>query len=142
LTTPFGSTIAYREYVQYGGPFALALQPASGDLLPDVVVALLPQINYLGKRGGFVQLMQLDEPTATLDAAEFTLITAPQTGFAPGGTIQMLDDCGPQMTLEQANIYSSKRVTLGKERVLHHIVLPYQETRSSRGFDLYERIPA
>jgi hypothetical protein len=54
----------------------------------------------------------------------------------------MLDDCGPGMTFDQANIYSSKRVTLGKERMLHHIVLPYHETRSSRGFDLYERIAA
>jgi hypothetical protein len=142
LSTPFGSTIAYREYVQYGGPFTLALQPASGDLLPDMILALLPQINYLGKRGGFVQLLQLNEPTPTLDEKQFTLLTAPQTGFAPGGTIQMLDDCGPDMTFDQANIYSSKRVTLGKERMLHHIVLPYHETRSSRGFDLYERIAA
>ena len=41
---------------------------------------------------------------------------------------------GPKMTFEHADIYSGKRITLGKERVLRHVVLPYQLTRSSRSF--------
>jgi hypothetical protein len=52
----------------------------------------------------------------------------------------MLDDCGPKMTFEHADIYSGKRITLGKERVLHHVVLPYRLTRSSKSYSLYERI--
>jgi hypothetical protein len=77
-----------------------------------------------------------------LDSTQFTPLTTPPTGFDPGGTMQMLDDCGPKMSFQQADIYSGKRLTVGKERVLHHIVLPYKETRSSRGFSLYERIAA
>ena len=42
------------------------------------------------------------------------------------------------MTFEHADIYSNKRITLGKERILRHIVLPYTLTRSSRSFSLYE----
>lgn len=140
LQTPLGSTIAYREYVQYNGPFTLALQAASGDQLPDRVVALLPQVNYLGKRGGFIQCQQIDTLVETLDPSEFTLLTLPQTTFPSEGMIQMLDDCGPKMTLEHANIYNSKRIALGKERLIRHIVLPYRQTRTSRGFSLYERI--
>jgi hypothetical protein len=52
----------------------------------------------------------------------------------------VLDDCSPRLTFEQANVYSGKPITLGKERILRHIVLPYRLTRSSRGFSLYERI--
>ena len=55
------------------------------------------------------------------------------------GTLQMLDDCGPQMTFDHADIYSGKRITLGKERILRHIVLPYRLARSSRGYSLYQR---
>lgn len=142
LETPLVRTIAYREYVQYGGPFTLALQPATGDQLPAVVTALLPQVNYFGKRGGFVQLEQIEAPVATLDATHFTALNATQYDFVPGGMIQVLDDCTPQMTFEQADIYSHKPIKLGKERILHHVVLPYRETRHSHGFSLYERIGA
>ncbi len=142
LATPFARTIAYREYVQYGGPFTLALQPATGDQLPAAITGLLPQVNYFGKRGGFVQLEQIEDPVATLDATRFTALNAAQYDFVPGGMIQVLDDCAAQMTFEQADIYSHKSIKLGKERIIHHVVLPYQETRHSRGFSLYERIGA
>ncbi len=140
LMTLFGSTIAYREYVQYTAPFILALRRGDGDMLPDTLTNLLFQVNYMGKRGGFVQFSGLLDSVEDPDHHEFTELTAPQSSFAPHGTLQMLDDCGSKMTFEQADIYSGKRITLGKERVLHHIVLPYQLTRSSRGFSLYERI--
>ncbi len=142
LETPFGSTIGYREYVQYGGPFTLALQPATGDQLPAAITALLPQVNYFGKRGGFVQLEQIEAPVATLDSSRFTALNATQYDFVAGGMIQVLDDCAVQMTFEQADIYSHKSIKLGKERILHHVVFPYQETRHSHGFSLYERIGA
>jgi len=44
------------------------------------------------------------------------------------------------VSFEHADIYSGKRITLGKERVLHHVVLPYRLTRSSKSYSLYERI--
>jgi len=46
------------------------------------------------------------------------------------------------MTFDHADIYSAKRITLGKERILRHVVLPYRLARSSRGYSLYERIVA
>jgi hypothetical protein len=140
LMTPLGSTIAYREYVSYGGSIGMAFQIIPE---PDELSRLLPQINYFGKRGGFMQLQQLpskvDEHEVTDEQGWITL-TEDQTSFSFGGTLQMLDDCGPKMTFEHADIYSGKRITLGKERILRHVVLPYRLTRSSRGFSLYERI--
>ncbi len=52
----------------------------------------------------------------------------------------MLDDCGQSLTFQRANIYSAERVTLAKERVVRHIVLPYQLQRSSRSYSWYQRI--
>jgi hypothetical protein len=144
LVTPLGSTIAYREYVSFGGTVSIAAQASTGDHLPDALAELFTHITYLGKRGSFLQL--LARPTAIddadLDAATgWVMLTRDQASFTMGGTLQMLDDCGPKMTFDHVDIYSSKRITLGKERILRHIVLPYQLARSSRGFSLYERIP-
>lgn len=142
LLTPLGNTIAYREYVSFGGSIGLALQPTS-DVILSAVASLLTQINYFGKRGSFMQLqttpISVDEEAITEDRS-WVALTDSQSSFAFGGTLQVLDDCGAKMSFEQANIYSPKRIMLGKERVLRHIVLPYQATCSSRGFTLYERI--
>lgn len=142
LITPLGSTIAYREYVSYGGEIGLAAQMGTADALPASLTALFAHVSYLGKRGSFIQLLAPPEAheDAQLDPARWNAITQEQASFSVGGTLQMLDDCAPQMTFEHADIYSSKRITLGKERILRHIVLPYRLARSSRGYSLYERI--
>jgi hypothetical protein len=143
LITPLGSTIAYREYVHYGGVLRFAFQTQEREALPAEIAALLLQINYFGKRGSFMQLQKpprSDDDDLRNSDPGWIMLTADQTTFSTQGTLQLLDDCGAKLSFEQANIYSGKRITLGKERVLCHIVLPYQLTRSSRGFSLYERI--
>lgn len=147
---PFQSTIAYRELVQFGDPLEaphrnalrVACTTASGDIPPWLGSALMA-INYIGKRGGFMQPLGqsvLTEISGEISGRTFTEITQDSTVFDVNGTLQMLDDCGETMTFEHASIYSSKRISLGKERVLRHVVLPYRLTRSSRGYSLYERI--
>jgi hypothetical protein len=147
---PFQSTIAYRELVQFGDPLEapklnvlrVACIGAGGDP-PSWLGPALVAINYLGKRGGFLQMVSPPAPVADLEKGftELTRDSTGGTGFPMGGTLQMLDDCGSEMTFEHANVYEgSKRITLGKERVLRHVVLPYTLTRSSRSYSLYERI--
>ena len=53
----------------------------------------------------------------------------------------MLDDCGKSLTFQRANIYSPERITLGKERIIRHVVLPYRLTRSSRSYTWYQYAP-
>ncbi|MEN9935149.1 MAG: hypothetical protein RLZZ387_1728 [Chloroflexota bacterium] len=137
---PLGRTIAYREYVSFGGPIGLAFQMASGELLPQPLADLFVHITYLGKRGGFMQLLAPPGPQEADESQGWVALTADQRSFMLGGTLQMLDDCGPKMTFEQADIYSGKRLTAGKDRIFRHVVLPYRLARSSRGFSLYERI--
>lgn len=129
---PYQRTIGFREYVQFGGPFSLAFQGMRHDLMP-----LLAQINYLGKRGGFIQLLEEPEGMDRLPD-DFTVLTEGVNDAFPMGTLQMVDDWGKKMTFEHINIYSDKRITAGTHRIFHHVVLPHKPTRSSRGFTLYE----
>lgn len=144
---PFIRSVTFREYVYYNGPLGLAVQVGTqqdGQLL----TTLLTQINYLGKRGS---LFQLDSPPMQSDHLPvrqgFLRLDSSATDGVEGRagfTLQILDDCASELTFARANIYAEKSaktsITLGKERVLRHIVLPYGLTRSSRGFSLYERI--
>ncbi len=129
---PFQRTIGFREYVQFGGPLALAFE----GMAPDELIPLLFQINYLGKRGGFIQLLNPPETAERLPDG-FTVLTENANGAFPLGTLQMVDDCGPRLTFEQVDVYSGQEIKPGKERVFHHIVLPHRPVRFSRGFTLY-----
>ena len=131
---PFKKTIAYREYVQLVGPLQFGFKNVDFSLL----VPLLLQVNYLGKRGGFLQLQATPYQTENLPS-EFTEITESVGDSFPLGMLQQLDDFGPKITYEHANIYSGKSMRLGTHRILRPVILPYRTARSSRGYTLYER---
>ena len=130
-------SIGFREYVQWQGEVEIAISiPELNDQWPR----WLTQINYVGKRGGFIQALAEPEEVEMLPDG-FSLLTAAQNnGFVMGGTLQILDDCGPELTFEQVDIYSNKGMKVGKDRILRPIVLPYRQTRASRGYTLYERM--
>jgi len=135
---PLGKTIGFREYVYFDGPLGIAL----GETLTDPVrlEEWLLQINYLGKRGGFVQLLDPPTPVEMLPPEFIVVDGDPTRSFPANGIIQQLDDCDSSLTFEKADIYSGKNIGLGKERVLRHVVLPYRLVRSSKSFSFYERI--
>ncbi|HEY6285192.1 MAG TPA: hypothetical protein VIX20_05980 [Ktedonobacteraceae bacterium] len=138
---PLYSTIAYREYVYYRDAFQLAFTSPDEESLPAELPRLLTCINYFGKRGGFMQIMEPPRRQKQLPGDHFTELTAEGLQqFHPDGTMQVLDDCGKSLTFQRANIYSSERITVGKERILRHIVLPYRLLRSSRSYSWYQRI--
>lgn len=139
---PHYSTIAYREYVYYRDAFVLAFALPDASAFQASLIYLLARINYVGKRGGFIQLLKILEPTEQLPADQFVELTAnAQASFYRNGTLQVLDDCAPSLSFQQVSIYSTERITLAKDRVLRHIVLPYQLERSSRSYSWYQRIP-
>ncbi len=143
LAGPMGSTIAYREFIQFGGEIQIALSSQNKDGVDRFLPQLLSQINYLGKRGGFMQFLGSEEAGELPE--QFTFVTGgAMDTFELGGTLQLLDDCGSKMTFEHANVYSSKRVGISQAtgRILRPVILPYRMARSSRGYTLYERIVA
>ena len=138
---PMQPTIAYREYVYYRDAFQLAFTSQDETLLEQELAQLLLGINYFGKRGGFIQITGLPYQTEQLTEGQFIELTPDGLrAFHPQGTLQVLDDCDRSLTFQRANIYSHERITIGKERILRHVVLPYQLTRSSKSYSLYRRI--
>lgn len=135
---PLGKTIAFREYVHFDGLLGIALGGEIGD--KSRLEDWLLQVNYLGKRGGFVQLLSLPTLAETLPPGFIVVDGDPTRPFRADGIIQQLDDCDASLTFEKADIYSGKRIKLGKERILRHVVLPYRLVSSSKSFSYYERI--
>ena len=135
----FINTIAFREYVHWQGRFRLAIRPTGTLTVP--FARWLCQVNYLGKRGGFIQSAALPVETEELPDS-FTVLTDASDHFMLGGTMQLLDDCGAGATFAQIDIYSDEKLRIGKERVLRQVVLPYRTERASRGYTLYQRIDA
>lgn len=152
LTDPLGtgldavwqSNIAYREYVHFGGALRLAVE-VEDDPHNLPWGQLFAQINYLGKRGSFVQFTNYQQ-TEYLPST-FDRLNASDEPVELRGLLQLLDDCGPEVTFKQVNVYSSGSGTTLKinqpnGRLLNTVTLPYQMTTTTRGFTLYERIPA
>jgi len=141
LIGPMGSTIAYREMVQFGGVLKIALQEQPSTIYSTPLQSLVQQITYLGKRGGFMQITNVVD-AEDLPQGFIRLNDTEIAQFPVGGLMQIMDDCGPKMTFEQADVYSGKSIGINKPngRILRPIVLPYRQIRASRGYTLYERM--
>jgi len=138
LTRGMIKTIGFREYVQWQGEMCIAFwQEADDD--KALWAEWLTSINYIGKRGGFIQAMGDYEKVDTLPD-RFTSLEKIGDSFPLDGTLQLMDDCGPSVTFDQINIYSAvKNMRLGKERLLNPVIIPYGVTRSSRSYTLYKK---
>jgi hypothetical protein len=136
---PFQKTIGFREYVYHAGPMGIGLK-LNGDIEADQLIDWLIQINYLGKRGGFVQLMTPPQMVESVPDGFVPLVESDAEAFSLNGIVHQLDDTSSTVSFEQVNIYSGKNIRLGKDRVLRHVILPYRLARSSKSYTYYERI--
>jgi len=134
----FQQTINYREYAHLAGPFAIALE-LSADADPERLMRWLAHVNYLGKRGSFIQLQDVPQMVDELPP-DFIVVDGQLEGFALGAVLTQLDDVGQELSFTRASIYSGERITLGKHRVLRHVTLPYRLVASSRGYSHYELV--
>jgi hypothetical protein len=134
----FQHTIGYREYVHLFGDFAIGLGWEGSDQRDWLRDALL-HITYLGKRGGFVQVLNVPAYTEVLPA-EFVSLTRPETNFPLDGTMQVVDDCAPNLSFEKIDVYNPAKKLSKGDRTERHVVLPYRLKRSSKSFSWYERV--
>lgn len=137
LIPPMNRSIAFREYVWWEGDCRLAVDLRDGARF--AWAAWMTRLSYIGKRGGFIQALAPPTVVETLDVSFTNLCVTPAT-IQLHGTLQIMDDCGPETTFEQVDVYSAKPLRLGKDRILRHVVLPYRVERSSRSYTLYRRL--
>lgn len=132
----FQRTISYREYAQLDEGFAIGLEVAS-EVVAEALKSWFMAINYLGKRGSFIQIQDIPQSFEHLPE-DFIRIGESLDGFNLNSIMTQLDDTGADASFESLNVYSGKRIRLGKERLLHHVALPYRLVRSSRSYSYYE----
>ena len=132
----FQKTIAFREYIHWWGPLRLAFGGERAVL--ERLRPWLTHITYLGKRGGFVQLLQPPEWAAELPEGFLPLhpLNLNQDGF-PLGLVQRVDEWGPGLTWAKLNVYSGEKIRLSKERLRFDVATPYTLRQAGRGFALY-----
>lgn len=98
-------------------------------------------INYLGKRGSFMQYYG-DELVEQLKGP-FTVRMGEAVGSIGDFFLgQFLDDLGNVASrdlFERVNPYSEKSVELHKHRIFEHHLIPYKQGRSSRRYTEYIR---
>jgi hypothetical protein len=133
----FGKTIAYREYAYLAGTFGLAVETSTADDAGRIARWLV-NINYLGKRGGFIQVQGWPEMGEGLPGG-YLPITGDLTGMVMDSVLTQLDDTDAKTSFSKVSIYTTERITLGKERILKHVALPYRRVGSSRSYTHYRR---
>jgi hypothetical protein len=141
----YDSTIAYREFCFYDGELDIALNISGlSDSAVENLAALAAHINYLGKRGSFVQFLRTEIhddklPLGyTCPEAEADIVNG---GY---GTTHYLDDFGEALVqdkdgFQRINSYSGKPSALGKYRILTPTLLPYRYESSGRHFTHFRR---
>lgn len=134
---PWKKTIAYREYAYLAGTFGLAIETDTPDGAGRIARWLV-NINYLGKRGGFIQVQNWPESTDALPGG-YLAITGDLTGMAMDSVLTQLDDTDAKVSFSKVSIYTTERITLGKDRILKHVALPYRRVSSSRSYTHYRR---
>ena len=134
----FQRTIAYREYAQLVDSFGIALELTdSAD--SDALMRWLMSINYLGKRGSFIQMITPPTLQDVLPLEYLILDGHLEDETDLNAILTQLDDVSPEVSFEQVDIYSGKRLTLGRDRLLYNVTLPYEQVASSRGYTHYRR---
>ncbi len=136
----FISSVAYREFVYYGGMLTVAIgvesvSPADRRLIEELVW----HVHYLGKRGGFVQVTGVNY-AESLDASYSFVLGDAERDVPDRMVVQYLDDVGPQASFQAISTYSPQEARLRRDRIIVPVGLPYVQVASSRGYTLYERI--
>jgi hypothetical protein len=134
---PYRPSIAFREFVHYQGVISLAfdLKTCSVDYVPLLLEAA-PAINYLGRRGSFVQYLN-GARQPELDSTFTQAVDAASERTARFGQRILLDDFGPEASFQNLNSFASTAIRRGADRKFVETIIPLQVYNSGPGFAHY-----
>ena len=135
----FISSIAYREFVHFSGLLKIAfnIQSLKADQI-NLLKSALIHIRYFGKRGSFVQFKGINDYKERELPSDFAWILGDdRTNFNTHVQFQQLDDIGPKATFQSINTYDEAKNTIGRDRVLLPVAIPYQLKSSSRSYTYF-----
>lgn len=142
----YTSTISYREYCYFKGELAVAIDTTGmAETSRQTLIRIAPCINYLGKRGSFMQFLSTQIHEGPLPPG----YTCPENkaDIANGSyaSTNYLDDFGEALIndtegFERINSYSDKPSALGKYRVLTRTLLPYRYVSGGKHYTYFKLI--
>jgi hypothetical protein len=135
---PYIASIAYREIVHHQGLWRWAFDLAAGDdTLADLLVRIAPHVNYIGKRGSFIQFVGFSRASDL--GATFTQPTDGQWILPRRAHVAPLDDFGPEADLETLSSFTSKKPSRDKHRRFVDTVIPVGLVNTGPGFSEYRK---
>lgn len=137
---PYGPAIAYREMVHLHGTWFWAFDLACGDdLLAERLVRLAPYINYIGKRGSFIQYEGLHRCTGLGPQFTQPLKTGASWAVPPRAHVRLLDDFGPEADLETLSSFTEVRPKRDRHRKFISTIIPVGMVNTGPGFSEYRK---
>jgi hypothetical protein len=135
---PYISSVAYREVVHHAGQWRWAFDLSAGDdLLAQRLVATLPHVRYVGKRGSFVQFSGLARATELDPTFTAPIVTGQDFHRPDAWHVQPLDDFGPEATFGRLSTFSTERARRDRDRIFTTTMIPLGLVRSGPGFSEY-----
>ncbi|MCC6263174.1 MAG: hypothetical protein IT169_06315 [Bryobacterales bacterium] len=139
---PYIAAVAYREFVFHQGEcrwaFNLGTVPERG---AQAIIRLLPAVNSIGKRGGFVQFLGLAR-AEQLDATFTQAMELREVRMPERAHVAMLDDFGPEANLKAMSSYSPEPIRRDKHRKFVRTIVPMGVVNVGSGFTQYQAAPA
>ena len=136
---PYRPNVAFREIVHYQGDlrFAFDCSTCSGHLL-QTLIQVAPAINYIGRRGSFIQYLEQVEQSK-LDGR----FTAPveEVSESAWGHRASLDDFGPRASFDALNSYTATEIKRGVHRMFVDTHVPLGIRNMGAGFTQYALAP-
>ncbi len=140
---PYISSIAFREYCFFRGQMQIALA-VGGILEEDVekIKLVMAHINYLGKRGSFIQFVGADCSDCLSKGFSLPVPEALENlDMNVYKVTQFLDDIGEVSSadlFERINTYAPAKIEINKHRIIKQTFLPYKLDCSSKNYSYYK----
>lgn len=137
---PYGPAIAYREMVHLHGAWLWAFDLACGDdLLAQRLVRLAPYINYIGKRGSFIQYQGFRRCAELGPQFTQPLKSGASWAAPPRAHVRFLDDFGPDADLETLSSFTEARPKRDRHRKFVATIIPVGIVSTGPGFSEYRK---
>src|SRR5205807_1524439 len=125
----FQKSIVYREYAQMEGRLGIGLRLADS-LEVERLIQWLANIQYLGKRGSFMQIQAMPVLAEQLPTGYIIIDGSLPEAFDLDLMLVHLDDTTASATFEHVSAHSQQTLRLGIDRALRPVALPYRVVMS------------
>jgi hypothetical protein len=137
---PFKPTVAFREYVYFGGALRCAIE---GSALTLADRALLERawlaVRYIGKRGSFFSPEPGWDEVGSIGPAFSFSLDEHRTTYPGWFVSQVHDDLGSDADFDRVSTFSSQKVREGVDRMHIRVGLPVRVVQSGRAYTAYAR---